>query len=452
VIGISGTLVKKNNRVKSAYLQIIVPMVAIVALIFILGYIFIILEHQISLNKAASALLTGVISWAAYVFISSDAHIVNDQLIEHLGEISGILFFLMGAMTIVELIDAHDGFEVITNAIKTTRKRKLLWIIGFLTFFLSAVLDNLTTTIVMVTLLRKLIADRNERMIFMGMVIIAANSGGAWSPIGDVTTTMLWIGGQVTTGNIILKLFMPSLISLLVPLIAFTLILKGNLDVMPSESAGSISTKAFERKLFFFSGVGALLFVPVFKTITHLPPFMGMMFSLGMLWLLSEIVHRDKDEIEKNRYSVLHALRRIDMPSVLFFLGILIAISALQSTGLLVKLAMFMEENIGNINLVVLSIGLLSAIVDNVPLVAAAIGMYDMQTYPADHYFWEFLAYCAGTGGSTLIIGSAAGVAAMGMEKINFFWYLRKISLFALLGYFAGAVVYILQHVLINFE
>lgn len=422
----------------------------IISAIFILGYIFIILEHRVNLNKAASALLTGVLCWAAYILSASDTHIVNEQLVEHLGEVSGILFFLMGAMTIVELIDAHDGFEVITRSIKTTSKRKLLWIIGFLTFFLSAVLDNLTTTIVMVTLLRKLVSDRNERMMYTGMVIIAANSGGAWSPIGDVTTTMLWIGGQVTTANIITKLLFPSLIALIVPLSVFSFMLKGTINVQPTTNDNLRTALPFERNIFFFSGVGALLFVPVFKTVTHLPPFMGMMFSLGLLWLLSEILHKDKDEEEKSRYSVLHALRKIDMPSVLFFLGILIAISALQSTGALSKLAVFMDERIGNINMVVLSIGLLSAVVDNVPLVAASMGMYDLSIYPSDHYFWEFLAYCAGTGGSALIIGSAAGVAAMGMEKINFFWYFRKISLIALLGYFAGAVAYILQHKLLG--
>jgi len=422
----------------------------IISAIFILGYIFIILEHRVNLNKAASALLTGVLCWVAYILSASDTHIVNEQLVEHLGEVSGILFFLMGAMTIVELIDAHDGFEVITRSIKTTSKRKLLWIIGFLTFFLSAVLDNLTTTIVMVTLLRKLVSDRNERMMYTGMVIIAANSGGAWSPIGDVTTTMLWIGGQVTTANIITKLLFPSLIALIVPLSVFSFMLKGTINVQPTTNDNLRTALPFERNIFFFSGVGALLFVPVFKTVTHLPPFMGMMFSLGLLWLLSELLHKDKDEEEKSRYSVLHALRKIDMPSVLFFLGILIAISALQSTGALSKLAVFMDERIGNINMVVLSIGLLSAVVDNVPLVAASMGMYDLSIYPSDHYFWEFLAYCAGTGGSALIIGSAAGVAAMGMEKINFFWYFRKISLIALLGYFAGAVAYILQHKLLG--
>jgi NhaD family Na+/H+ antiporter len=418
-----------------------------IIIIFILGYLLITLEHSIKVNKAAIALVTGVLCWVIYVFSSADTHLISEQLTEHLGEISGILFFLMGAMTIVELIDAHDGFEVITNAISTLSKKKLLWIICFLAFFLSAVLDNLTATIVIVSLLRKLIAEKNDRMLFIGMVVIAANAGGAWSPIGDVTTTMLWIGGQVTTKNIIMNLFIPSLICLLVPLIVASFSLKGNIARPVSIANDNQSPASFShRNIIFFSGLGILLMVPVFKTVTHLPPFMGMLLGLGILWVISEIIHKDKDESDKNAYSVLHALRKIDMPSVLFFLGILVAISALQSTGQLGQLASLMDEKIGNINVIVISIGLLSAIVDNVPLVAASMGMYDLQTYPTDHYFWEFLAYCAGTGGSALIIGSAAGVAAMGMEKINFFWYLKKISWLALIGYFAGAFTYILSH------
>jgi Na+/H+ antiporter NhaD/arsenite permease-like protein len=417
-----------------------------IILTFILGYLFITLEHKINLNKAATAILTGVLCWTIYIFSSTDSVHISAQLTEHLGEISGILFFLMGAMTIVELIDAHDGFEVINNAITTISKRKLLVIVSILTFFLSAVLDNLTTTIVMVSLLRKLISDKNDRMLFVGLVIIAANSGGAWSPIGDVTTTMLWIGGQVTTQNIVLKLFIPSLVSLFVPLIVMLYMLKGDTDKPVTAIDDKPTATSLERNIIFFSGIGVLLFVPVFKTITHLPPFMGMLFGLGILWIISEILHKDKDEIDKSQYSVLHALKKIDMPSVLFFLGILIAISALQSTGQLSHLAAYMTEKIANINLIVLAIGLLSSIVDNVPLVAAAMGMYDLSVYPPDHYFWEFLAYCAGTGGSILIIGSAAGVAAMGMEKIHFFWYLKKISLIALVGYFAGAIVYIIQN------
>lgn len=412
--------------------------------IFIIGYLAITLEHSIQINKAATALLTGVLCWTIYMLSASDTHLISEQLIGYIGEISGIVFFLMGAMTIVELIDAHDGFEVITNSITTLSKRKLLWTVCLITFFLSAVLDNLTTTIVMVSILRKLIADRNDRMLFTGMLIIAANAGGAWSPIGDVTTTMLWIGGQVTSKNIILKLFVPSLVCLVVPLTTVSFMLKGSLE-KPAINANDDEPTAstIERNTMFLSGLGILLFVPVFKIITHLPPFMGMLFGLGLIWIISELLHKDKDESDKNSYSVLHALRKIDMPSVLFFLGILISISALQSTGQLAQLANVMNKKIGDINLIVLSIGLLSAIVDNVPLVAAVMGMYDIHAYPTDHYFWEFLAYCSGTGGSVLIIGSAAGVAAMGIEKTEFFWYLKKISWLALLGYFSGAIVYI---------
>lgn len=421
-----------------------------IVVVFIIGYALIAFEHKLKVNKAALALLTGVICWVLYIMPSHDMHHVGEQLVEHLGEISGILFFLMGAMTIVELIDAHNGFDIISKSINTTSKRKLLWIVGVLAFFLSAVLDNLTTTIVMITLLRKLISSREERLMFAGMVVISANSGGAWSPIGDVTTTMLWIGGQITTGNIILKVFLPSVVSMVVPLLFFTFRLKGTFGELQSSDNSKDVLSEREKKLFFYTGIGALLFVPVFKTVTHLPPFMGMLFGLGILWVLSELVHKDKDETDKGKFSVLHALRKIDMPSVLFFLGILVAISALQSAGQLSMLAAFMNEKIGNINLVVLTIGLLSAVVDNVPLVAAAMGMYDLNIYPTDHYFWEFLAYCAGTGGSALIIGSAAGVAAMGMEKIEFFWYVKRVTLYALIGYFAGALVYIGQNYLLH--
>lgn len=415
--------------------------------IFIIGYLAITLEHSIQINKAATALLTGVLCWTIYILSASDTHLISEQLTKHIGEISGIVFFLMGAMTIVELIDAHDGFEVITNSITTLNKRKLIWIICFITFFLSAVLDNLTTTIVMVSILRKLISDKNDRMLFTGMIIIAANAGGAWSPIGDVTTTMLWIGGQVTSENILLKLLAPSLVCLVIPLTIVSFMLKGTLE-KPAIHTNDDKPNASipERNIMFFSGLGILLFVPVFKIITHLPPYMGMLSGLGLIWIISELIHKDKDESDKSTYSVLHALRKIDMPSILFFLGILISISALQSTGQLAQLASVMDKKIGDINLIVLSIGLLSAIVDNVPLVAAAMGMYDLHTYPVDHHFWEFLAYCSGTGGSVLIIGSAAGVAAMGIEKIEFFWYLKKISWLALLGYFSGAIVYIVLY------
>jgi Na+/H+ antiporter NhaD/arsenite permease-like protein len=423
-------------------------MYTLIIVMFIAGYAAIAFEHPLKINKTASALLTGVLCWVIYIMGGTDVDHVTAQLYEHLGQISGILFFLLSAMTIVELIDAHDGFEVITSKIRTKDKRKLLWIISFVTFFLSAVLDNLTTTIVMVSLLRKLISDKQIRMFFIGMVVIAANAGGAWTPIGDVTTTMLWIGGQITTVNIMVKLILPSLACIIIPLILLSFSIKGKIENVVIESKQIDPTSNFERRLILGLGIGALIFVPVFKTITHLPPFLGILFGLGILWVVTEIIHKNKNDADKDVYSVVHALRKADVPSVLFFLGILVAISALESTHLLADLAAYMDSTIGNLNIIVISIGLLSAIIDNVPLVAATMGMYDLQTYPTDHYFWEFIAYCAGTGGSCLIIGSAAGVAAMGMEKIDFFWYLKKIAGLALLGYFAGAFVYIAQHYL----
>ncbi len=423
-------------------------MSTILIFIFILGYAAIAFEHVIKINKSASAILTGVLCWTVYILFGNDSHTISEQLTIHLSELSGILFFLMGAMTIVELVDAHDGFEVITSKIKTTKKIKLLWIICLLSFFLSAVLDNLTTTIVMVSLLRKLIDDREERLLFAGMIVIAANAGGAWSPIGDVTTTMLWAGGQITAQNIMTKLFIPSLVSLVVPMLVLSFKLKGNIRQPElSETFALHPTSESERNIVFFLGIGALIFVPVFKSITHLPPFMGILFGLGILWIITEIMHAQKNDEDKDPLTVVHALRKIDVPSILFFLGILLAIAVFQSTGILSELAHYMNDKIGDLNIIVPLIGLLSAIIDNVPLVAASMGMYDMNTYPTDSYIWEFLAYCAGTGGSILIIGSAAGVAAMGMEKISFIWYLKKIAWLALLGYFAGALCYIsLEH------
>jgi Na+/H+ antiporter NhaD/arsenite permease-like protein len=365
-----------------------------------------------------------------------------------MGNLSGILFFLLGAMTIVELMDSHDSFEVITSRIKTTNKRKLLWLISFIAFFLSAVLDNLTTTIVMISLLRKLVGNKNDRLMFAGMVVIASNAGGAWSPIGDVTTTMLWIGGQVTSWNIILNLFLPSLVCLLTPLIALSFILKGKSE-RPADAVINVKTipsTPWERRIIFFSGIGVFILVPVFKSITHLPPFMGILFGLGILWIITELIHHEKDEEDKDFLSVVHALRKIDTPSILFFLGILISISALESTHILTHLAQTMNEKIGNESAISIFIGLLSAVVDNVPIVAAAQGMYPLDIYPTDSYLWEFIAYCAGTGGSILIIGSAAGVAAMGMEKINFLWYFKKIGWLAAIGYFAGAAMYMLMN------
>lgn len=426
-------------------------MIIAICIVFILGYAAIAMEHPIRINKAASALVTAALCWSIYALFSGDAHAVSEHLTGHLGEVSGILFFLMGAMTIVEIIDAHDGFHLITSRIKTTNKKKLVWIIATLTFFLSAVLDNLTTTIVLVSLLRKIIAEKEERLLFSGLVVIAANAGGAWSPIGDVTTTMLWIGGQITAGSIIVQTILPSLVSMIIPVLIISRRMKGTLVRMDiqEESPVNFNQNAFERNLVFFVGVGCLLFVPVFKTITHLPPYMGILFGLGLMWMITELIHSGRDEDEKGVFSVNHALRKIDTPSILFFLGILLSIGVLQATGVLNNLATLMSEKIGNISAITMSIGLLSAIVDNVPLVAAAQGMYPLEQYPTGHYFWEFLAYCSGTGGSVLIIGSAAGVAAMGLEKIEFFWYLKKISWLALIGYLAGAAVFMLQHYLV---
>ena len=423
-------------------------MLTLIIIVFIIGYLCIALEHTIKINKAASALLTGVLCWTLYILSSANKEEVGAELAHHMGDLSQILFFLLSAMTIVELIDAHDGFEIITKRITTTNKRKLVWIIGLITFFLSAVLDNLTTSIVMISLVRKLMTDRQDRMMFAGAIIIAANAGGAWSPIGDVTTTMLWIGGQITATNIITKLFLPSLVCVLVPLIALQFVLKGNVTApayIDKEEKAAIPNYR-HRNIVFFSGIGILLMVPVFKTLTHLPPFMGILIGLGLLWVIVEILHSEKDEEDRKFYTVAYALRKVDAPSILFFLGILLAIAALQSTHQLQALAGWMDNTLKDQNIIVLSIGLLSAVIDNVPLVAAAMGMYDLQQYPTDHYFWEFLAYCTGTGGSALIIGSAAGVAIMGIEKIDFMWYLKRISWLALIGYFAGAFVYILEH------
>jgi len=416
-----------------------------ILIVFIVGYLAITLEHSININKAATALATGVLCWTLYIINQPDKHLVSHQLMEHLGEISGILFFLLGAMTIVELVDLHDGFQIITERIKTQNAKKMMIVLCIITFFLSAILDNLTTTIVIVSLLRKLVSDKEQRLFFVGMTVIAANAGGAWSPLGDVTTTMLWIGGQVTATNIITQLILPSIVCLLVPLAIVSLRLTGNVQSAEKKEHGS-NTTPLERNLVFGLGLGILVFVPVFKTVTHLPPFMAMLLGLAVLWIVTEMIHSEKDEEDKNFLSVVYALRKTDTPSILFFLGILLSIAVLQATGQLSQLAQWLSETIANDSVIVLCIGLLSAIVDNVPLVAAAQGMYTFEQYPTDHFFWEFLAYATGTGGSALIIGSAAGVAAMGMEKVDFFWYLKKITWLALIGYFAGAAVYIFQY------
>lgn len=414
---------------------------------FILGYIAIALEHTLKVNKAAIALVTGVLCWTIYIMAQPDKEAVSHQLMDHLGEVAGILFFLLSAMTIVELIDLHDGFQVITDRISTKSEVKMLWIISFIAFFLSALLDNLTTTIVIVSLLRKLISDKQRRLFFVGITVIAANAGGAWSPLGDVTTTMLWIGGQITALNIIKQLFLPSLVCLLIPLIVISFSLKGTIVTPPADES-HIPKPAFERTFVFFLGIGILLFVPMFKTVTHLPPFMAILLGLGIMWIVIEIMHRQRDTPNKRELSVTAALENIDTPSILFFLGILVSIAALQATGQLIQLAQWLTATLKNETIIISCIGLLSSVVDNVPLVAASQGMYSLEQYPADHFFWEFLSYATGTGGSALIIGSAAGVAAMGMEKVTFFWYLKKISWLALIGYFSGGIVYLLQYYL----
>lgn len=420
-----------------------------IILTFVLGYGIITLEHSLKINKAATALVTGVLCWTIYILFQDDKHLVIEQLMESFGEVSSILFFLLGAMTIVELIDAYDGFQVITDRIKTKNAVKLIWIVAIITFFLSAILDNLTTTIVMVSLLRKLVADKENRLFFVGITVIAANAGGAWSPLGDVTTTMLWIGGQITVLNIIKQLFIPSLFCLIIPLIFVSFRLKGNIEPALHSSKDNV-TSAFDRNFVFLLGIGILIFVPIFKTVTHLPPFMAILLGLGVLWIITEILHSKRDFKVNDSLTVVSALQKIDTPSILFFLGILISISALQATGQLTQLAQWLTTTIGNDTFIVTAIGLLSAIVDNVPLVAASQGMYSLSQYPTDHFFWEFLAYATGTGGSALIIGSAAGVAAMGMENIDFFWYFKRITWLALIGYFSGVAVFLLQNALLN--
>jgi Na+/H+ antiporter NhaD/arsenite permease-like protein len=422
-------------------------LVPILLIIFVLGYAFITLEHTIHINKSATALITAVLCWTLIVLNAPDSEIVIESLTHHLSAISEIVFFLLGAMTIVELIDAHDGFQSITESIKTTHKTKLIWLIAIITFFLSAILDNLTTTIVMISILNKLIEDKKTKWMLLGLVIISSNAGGAWSPIGDVTTTMLWIGGQITPFNIVKQVFFASLVSMVIPTLIISYMIKGQIALkQATPDLVNASSNLFERNLIFIVGVGSLLFVPIFKTITHLPPYMGMLLCLGIIWVVTELLHKKKPAEEKGVLSVNHAIQKIDTPSILFFFGILMSIASLEYVGVLPELAAFLNTTIGDINLVAISIGLLSAVLDNVPLVAALQSMYSLEQYPQDHYFWELLAYTAGTGGSCLIIGSAAGVAVMGLEKIDFFWYLKRISWIALIGYLVGALVFVLQH------
>lgn len=426
-------------------------MEATVIILFVVGYLLIAFEHPIKINKSATAIVTGVLCWTIYALFSETPieHII-EQLKEHFGEISEILFFLLGAMTIVELVDGYEGFRIITDRITTKNPKTLLWIICSVTFFLSAILDNLTTAIVMVSLVRKLVPSRDMRLIFVGMIVIAANAGGAWSPIGDVTTTMLWIGGQISAVNIIKTLLLPSIVCMVVPLLYLQFTLKGELGHASQGTATGGNNLHADRptvngaKTMLVLGVAGLISVPFFKTVTHLPPYVGMLLALGIIWIVSELMNPHLNEAEKKPYTAAGALTRVDVTSVLFFLGILLAVAALQSMGLLHQFAAYLAETIGDNRVIITLIGILSSVVDNVPLVAASMGMYNLAEYPTDHMIWEYLAYCAGTGGSILIIGSAAGVAVMGMEKIDFIWYLKKISLLAALGYFAGAIVYLI--------
>ncbi|MDQ7786035.1 MAG: sodium:proton antiporter NhaD [Thermodesulfovibrionales bacterium] len=426
-------------------------MMAMVAVVFVLAYSMIALEHPIKINKSATALLAAGLMWTLYSFANPlGVETVIHQLTEKLAETAAIVFFLISAMTIVEVTDSHGGFEVITTRIKATKLTSLLWIIGFITFYLSSILDNMTTTIVMVALMKRLLKDHKQRLFFAGIIVIAANAGGAWSPIGDVTTTMLWIGGQITTLNIMKTTWIASMVNLLVPLVIASFMVKGNVVPPDKVENGASSCSPFEKKLMFFMGMGALIFVPIFKAFTHLPPYLGILLALGVVWLTGELLHRNKSEEDFDHLRLTKALKRIDMASVVFFIGILLAVATLSANGMLPALAGWLDAKLGNQTMIVIIIGLVSAIVDNIPLVAASMGMYPLAQFPADSFIWEFMAYCAGTGGSILIIGSAAGVAAMGLEKIEFFWYARRIGPLAAAGYFAGIAAYIVQYNLVH--
>ena len=422
-------------------------MLTTLLIIFVLAYAAIALEHYLHINKSASALIGAGLLWVIYA-LSTDSQQINQELSESLISTAQIVFFLIGAMTIVELVDAHQGFDVITNRIQTNNLQNLMWMVGVVTFFLSAILDNLTTTIVMVSLMKKILDQYEDRLLFAGIIIIAANAGGAWTPIGDVTTTMLWIGGQITSLAIMKSVFIPAIISLLIPLLFIARNLKGKevIFVQSSLEEKVSKTSFLERNVMFYLGLGVLVAVPIFKTLTGLPPFMGILFGLGLLWLVGDLIHLKKDEEERKTLTLVHALSRIDMASIVFFIGILLAVATLEHTHILSTIAQWLDQTVGNQAIIVILIGLVSAVVDNVPLVAASMGMYSLEQYPTDSFLWQFLAYCAGTGGSILIIGSAAGVAAMGLERIDFFWYVKKISGLALIGYLAGAGAYMLQY------
>lgn len=472
-------------------------MITVMILLFIIGYTLIAFENKTGINKTAIALVLCILLWTFYIFappaqiIHADKaefqeyltenpsllqqspaqqardFVVNKEMIYHLGDVSEILFYLLGAMTIVTLIDVHHGFSSITRSIQTRSKRKLLWLISLLTFFLSGILDNMTTAIVMITLLGKLLSSQKERWIFGSVIVIAANAGGAWTPIGDVTTIMLWIGDNITSGHIMKSLFFPSLVSCLLPVWLISFSLKGELQpVGTSASASAIANtntpvSSKRQNTILLLGIACLLAVPVFKSLTQLPPFAGIILMLGMLWIYTEILYNRHPQIPAQyQYRIPYVLKNIDLSTILFFLGILMAVAALEAIGILTSLSHFLDTQIHNVYFINVIIGFLSSIIDNVPLVAAAMGMYPVLSpeaaaaLPEAHYmanfiqngtFWNLIAYCAGTGGSILIIGSAAGVVSMGLEKINFIWYLKHISIFAVLGFLAGLGVYLLQ-------
>ena len=448
----------------------------IIVAVFVLGYLCITLEDGLKVNKAAIALLMAVACWVLYTFGAADyitqfhladfkasgesisAFVSSHILREHLGEVAETLFFLIGAMTVVEIIDANGGFNFVRDALDTRSKRALMWKMAFMTFFLSAVLDNLTTTIVMIMVLRKLVHDHNDRIIYASLIVIAANSGGAFSPIGDVTTIMLWIKGCLTTQGVIKEIFIPSLVSMVVPAAILQFSLKGELSSPSGETAEAATGHQFtkiERNSIFCLGVGGLLFVPIFHSLTHLPPSMGILLVLGSLWALTEVFYRrrkHRDSTMKQR--VTSILRKIDMTTILFFLGILLAVATLQETGVLTAFGKWLNEvSHANHFLVTGFIGVASAVVDNVPLVAGCMGMYDIASvgdFARDGIFWQLLAYCAGVGGSMLIIGSAAGVVAMGLEKIPFGWYMKRITWIAASGYLTGILVYYVERVILH--
>lgn len=434
-----------------------------IVFVFVIGYVCIAAESFTKVNKAAIALLMCVLCWTLYMMdpgqylsqalpgaagsLQELATQVGESLKMHLGDTAETLFFLMGAMTIVEVVDTYGGFNFVRDIMKTRSKRKLLWRIAFMTFFLSAILDNLTTSIVMIMVLRKLIRDNKERMIFASIVIIAANAGGTFSPIGDVTTIMLWIKGMITTGGVLSELFLPSVVSLLIPVFILQFSLKGKLASEQNLPEANVSTfTRRQRHIVFFLGVGGLIFVPIFRYLTNLPPFMGILLVLGLLWMVTEFFYRSTSEDDTMARRVSHLMSRIDMSTILFFLGILMAVACLSEIGVLTALGTTLNNvSGGNHYLVTGTIGVISSIVDNVPLVAGCMGMYPIAPtgdMAVDGLFWQLLAYCAGVGGSMLIIGSAAGVVVMGLEKITFGWYLKHISWVALVGYLAGMVAY----------